>query len=39
LPAAAAPVVANLLGTIYGQTRQATADDLLVLTSSSVIRR
>jgi len=29
--------LANLLGTIYGQTRQATADDLLVLTSSSVI--
>lgn len=37
LPAAAAPLVANLFGTIYGQTRQATATDLLVLPSSSVI--
>lgn len=37
LPAAAAPLVANLFGTIYGQTRQATAADLLVLPSSSVI--
>lgn len=37
LPAAAAPVVANLLGVTYGQTRQATSDDLLVLPSSSVI--
>ncbi|UOB16210.1 G-D-S-L family lipolytic protein [Abyssalbus ytuae] len=37
LPPEAAPLVANLLGTLYGQTRQATADDLLVLTSSSVI--
>ncbi|MBU2921829.1 G-D-S-L family lipolytic protein [Winogradskyella psychrotolerans] len=37
LPAAAAPSVANLLGVTYGQTRQATADDLLVLPSSSVI--
>lgn len=37
LPAAAAPVVANLLGATYGQTRQATAEDLLVLPSSSVI--
>ncbi|NCO64296.1 MAG: G-D-S-L family lipolytic protein [Flavobacteriales bacterium] len=37
LPAQAAPLVANLFGTIYGQTRQATEDDLLVLPSSSVI--
>ncbi|MFH6767559.1 G-D-S-L family lipolytic protein [Gaetbulibacter aquiaggeris] len=37
LPAEAAPLVANLLGTIYGQTRQATAADLLVLPSSSII--
>ena len=37
LPPAAAPQVAALLGTIYGQTRQATADDLFVLPSSSVI--
>ncbi|WP_281846252.1 G-D-S-L family lipolytic protein [Olleya namhaensis] len=37
LPAAAAPLVANLLGTTYGQTRQATASDLLVLPSSSII--
>ena len=37
LPAAAAPVVANLLGNIYGQTRQANAGDLIVLPSSSII--
>lgn len=37
LPAQAAPVVANLLGNTYGQTRQATAADLFVLPSSSVI--
>src|SRR5690606_11916456 len=37
LPAAAAPLVANLLGNIYGQTRQATSEDLFVLPSSSVI--
>lgn len=37
LPAQAAPLVANLLGTTYGQTRQATAEDLLVLPSSSII--
>ena len=37
LPAQAAPLVANLLGTTYGQTRQATAEDLLVLKSSSII--
>ncbi len=37
LPAAAAPQVAGLLGLVYGQARQATEDDLLVLPSSSVI--
>lgn len=37
LPPEAAPMVANLLGSYYGQTRQATAEDLLVLPSSSVI--
>ncbi|MGG8496133.1 G-D-S-L family lipolytic protein [Tenacibaculum sp. TC6] len=37
LPAQAAPLVANLLATTYGQTRPATANDLLVLTSSSII--
>lgn len=37
LPAEAAPIVAGLLGDHYGQTRQATAEDLLVLPSSSVI--
>ena len=37
LPAAAAPLVANLFGLTYGQSRHATADDLLVLSSSSVI--
>ena len=37
LPAAAAPLVAGLLGTTYGQTREATADDLFVLPSSSII--
>jgi len=37
LPAEAAPSVADLLGATYGQTRQATADDLLVLPSSSII--
>ena len=37
LPAAAAPLVANLLGLTYGQTRQATPQDLLVLRSSSII--
>ncbi|WP_299383534.1 G-D-S-L family lipolytic protein [uncultured Lacinutrix sp.] len=37
LPPAAAPLVANLLGNTYGQTRQATAEDLFVLPSSSVI--
>lgn len=37
LPPQAAPLVANLLGATYGQSRQATADDLLVLPSASVI--
>lgn len=37
LPAAAAPQVAGLFGQFYGQSRQATEDDLLLLTSSSVI--
>ncbi|WP_034236031.1 lipase [Arenibacter certesii] len=37
LPAQAAPLVANLLGSTYGQSRQATSEDLLVLKSSSII--
>lgn len=37
LPVQAAPVVADLFGLIYGQARQATADDLFVLPSSSII--
>lgn len=37
LPAAAAPQVAGFLGATYGQARQATENDLLVLPSSSVI--
>ncbi len=37
LPPQAAPLVANLLGATYGQTRQATEDDLLVLPSMSII--
>ena len=37
LPEAAAPIVANLFGLVYGQARQATADDLLVLPSASII--
>lgn len=37
LPAQAAPLVAGLLGTTYGQTREATAEDLFVLPSSAVI--
>lgn len=37
LPAQAAPIVANLLGNVYGQARQATANDLLVLPLSSVL--
>ncbi|WP_040246935.1 hypothetical protein [Psychroserpens mesophilus] len=37
LPPAAAPQVAGFLGATYGQARQATASDLFVLPSSSVI--
>jgi len=37
LPAQAAPLVAGLLGSTYGQSREATADDLFVLPSASVI--
>ncbi|WP_405610335.1 G-D-S-L family lipolytic protein [Polaribacter sp. Asnod1-A03] len=37
LPAEAAPLVAQLLGAQYGQSRPATEDDLLVLPSSAVI--
>lgn len=37
LPAQAAPLVAGLLGATYGQTREATADDLFVLPSSTII--
>lgn len=37
LPPEAAPLVASLLGSTYGQTREATADDLFVLPSSSII--
>lgn len=37
LPAEAAPLVATLLGSTYGQTRPATENDLLVLSSSSII--
>ncbi|WP_299393088.1 G-D-S-L family lipolytic protein [uncultured Gelidibacter sp.] len=37
LPAQAAPLVANLLATTYGQARQATANDLLVLPSMNTI--
>lgn len=37
LPAAAAPSVATLFGLIYGQARQSTEDDMLVLPSSSII--
>jgi len=37
LPVEAAPAVASLLGSIYGQTRQANENDLLVLPSSNVI--
>ncbi|MCM4171246.1 G-D-S-L family lipolytic protein [Arenibacter sp. TNZ] len=37
LPVEAAPVVADLFGFIYGQARQATAGDLFVLPSSSII--
>ncbi|MFV1448873.1 G-D-S-L family lipolytic protein [Maribacter sp. HS] len=37
LPVEAAPLVAGLLGSTYGQTREATANDLFVLPSSSII--
>jgi hypothetical protein len=37
LPAAAAPLVAQLLGQQYGQSRPATENDLLVLPSSAII--
>ena len=37
LPAAAAPLVANLFGQSYGQTREANENDLLTLPSSSII--
>lgn len=37
LPPEAAPLVAGLLGNFYGQTRQATSEDLLTLPSSAVI--
>lgn len=37
LPAEAAPLVAELLATTYGQARQATASDLLVLPSMNTI--
>ena len=37
LPAQAAPLVATLLGNAYGQSRQATPNDLLVLPSLSII--
>jgi hypothetical protein len=37
LPAQAAPLVAGLLGTTYGQTREATEEDLFVLPSSAII--
>lgn len=37
LPVQAAPKVASLLGRFYGQSRQATSQDLLVLPSSGVI--
>lgn len=37
LPAAAAPLVAQLLGKQYGKARSATENDLLVLPSSAVI--
>jgi lysophospholipase L1-like esterase len=37
LPAAAAPQVAAFLGGVYGQARQATSSDLLVLPSGGII--
>jgi lysophospholipase L1-like esterase len=37
LPAQAAPLVAGLFGQSYGQARQTTANDLVVLSSSGII--
>lgn len=37
LPAQFAPMVAKLMGSMYGQSRQATEEDLFVLPSSSTI--
>jgi len=37
LPAAAAPLVANLFGIYYGQSRQSNENDLLPLPASSII--
>ncbi|QBA63358.1 G-D-S-L family lipolytic protein [Muriicola soli] len=37
LPPQAAPLVANLLGATYGQSRQATPEDLVVFPSASII--
>ncbi|OEK09385.1 G-D-S-L family lipolytic protein [Flavivirga aquatica] len=37
LPIQASPLIAGLLGKAYGQSRQATEKDLLVLPSSSII--
>ena len=37
LPVQAAPLVANLFGLTYGQTRQATENDMLVLPSLNLI--
>ena len=37
LPVRATPLLANLLGDIYGQSRQANKDDLLVLPSKNII--
>jgi len=37
LPAAASPLVAELLGATYGKARPAKAEDLIILPSSSII--
>ena len=37
LPVQAVPLVAQLMGSTYGQSRQATAEDMLVFTTSTVI--
>ena len=37
LPAAASPIVAGLFGTVYGQTRQANANDFIILPALPVI--